>query len=96
MATKGQKFNKYSDEIRLEIMNKYLSGNFSSSILAKEYEIPIKTIKNWIYKYNHKNYDFKSKTYLRGRKKEEIIDYKERYEILKKYQAFLKAQRERK
>ena len=32
----------------------------------------------------------------RGRKKEEDIDYKERYEILKKYQAFLKAQRERK
>ena len=32
----------------------------------------------------------------RGRKKEEQIDYKERYEILKKYQAFLKAQRERK
>ena len=32
----------------------------------------------------------------KGRKKEENIDYKERYEILKKYQAFLKAQRERK
>ena len=31
-----------------------------------------------------------------GRKKEENIDYKERYEILKKYQAFLKAQREKK
>jgi hypothetical protein len=34
--------------------------------------------------------------YKRGRKKEENINYKERYEILKKYQAFLKAQRERK
>ena len=32
----------------------------------------------------------------RGRNKEENIDYKERYEILKKYQAFLKAQREKK
>ena len=31
-----------------------------------------------------------------GRRKDENIDYKERYEILKKYQAFLKAQRERK
>ena len=34
--------------------------------------------------------------HFRGRKKEEDIDYKERYEILKKYQAFLKAQREKK
>ena len=36
---------------------------------------------------------------LRGRPKEKNLtkeDYKERYEILKKYQAFLKAQRERK
>ena len=96
MASKGQKFNKYSDEFRIEVMNKYLSGNYSSSLLSKEYNIPIKTIKNWIYKYNHKNYDLKNKDYLRGRKKEENIDYKERYEILKKYQAFLKAQRERK
>ena len=32
----------------------------------------------------------------RGKTKEENIDYKERYEILKKYQAFLKAQREKK
>ena len=96
MASKGQKFNKYSDEFRIEVMNKYLSGNYSSSLLSKEYNIPIKTIKNWIYKYNHKNYDLKNKDYLRGRKKEENIDYKERYEILKKYQAFLKAQREKK
>ena len=34
--------------------------------------------------------------YLKGNRKEENIDYKERYEILKKYQAFLKAQREKK
>lgn len=46
MAKKGQKFNKYSDDIRIEIINKYLSGSFSSSMLSKEYNIPIKTIKN--------------------------------------------------
>lgn len=96
MASKGQKFNKYSDEQRINVMNEYLSGNYSSSMLSKKYNIPIKTIKTWIYKYNHKNYDLKSKSHLRGRRKEENIDYKERYEILKKYQAFLKAQRERK
>ncbi len=96
MASKGQKFNKYSDEQRIKIMSEYLSGKSSSSMLSKKYNIPVKTIKNWIYKYNHKNYDLTSKTYLCGRKKEENIDYKERYEILKKYQTFLKAQRERK
>ena len=96
MASKGQKYNKYTDEQRIKIMNEYLSGNYSSSMLSKKYNIPVKTIKNWIYKYNNKNYDLISKTHLRGRKKQENIDYKERYEILKKYQAFLKAQRERK
>ena len=96
MASKGQRFNHYSDELRLEVMNKYLKGDSSSTMLSKEYDIPIKTIKTWIYKYNHKNYDLKSKNNLKGRRKEENIDYKERYEILKKYQAFLKAQREKK
>ena len=96
MASKGQKFNKYSDEQRIKIMSEYLSGKSSSSTLSKKYNIPVKTIKNWIYKYNHKNYDLTSKAHLCGRKKEENIDYKERYEILKKYQTFLKAQRERK
>ena len=62
MATKGQKFNKYTEELKLEIVNKYL---------------------------NNRNYN-------KGRRKEDNIDYKERYEILKKYQPFLKAQREKK
>ena len=96
MAYKGQKFSKYSIELKKEIMNKYLNNDGTSHSLSKEYDIPIKTIKTWIYKYNHKNYDLKSKNNLKGRRKEKNIDYKERYEILKKYQAFLKAQRERK
>ena len=79
MTSKGQKFNSYSDELRIEVMNKYLSGNGSPLFLSKEYNIPLKTIKNWIYKYNNKNYDLKSKIYLRGNRKEENIDYKERY-----------------
>lgn len=29
MASKGQKFNKYSDEQRINVMNEYLSGNYS-------------------------------------------------------------------
>ena len=49
-----------------------------------------------IYRYNHPEI----KTYQKvGRPREKdlsIEDYKERYEILKKYQAFLKAQQEKK
>ena len=96
MAKKGQKYNKYSTEFKMKIVNEYLSGKEGGSIsLSKKYNISYRTIDNWIYTYKrqgHLNNMAKNK----GRKKEEIIDYKERYEILKKYQAFLKAQRERK
>ncbi len=94
MAKKGQKYNKYSYELKMEIINKYLNGDGGYASLSKEYNIPYKTIDMWIYQYKHLNHDMKN--HKKGRKKEENIDYKERYEILKKYQAFLKAQRERK
>ena len=54
------------------------------------------TIDNWIAKYKRQGNLDNDINHTRGRKKEENIDYKERYEILKKYQAFLKAQREKK
>ena len=44
MAKKGQKFNKYSKEIKQEIMNKYLNNEGTSHYLAKEYNIPLKTV----------------------------------------------------
>ena len=80
----------------MEIINKYLTGEGGYTSLSKEYKIPEKTVETWIYQYKHKNNDMTDKNCLKGRRKEENIDYKERYEILKKYQAFLKAQRERK
>lgn len=96
MAKKGQIFNKYSYELKMLVVNKYLCNQGGVTELSKEYNIPKKTIETWIYQYKHLNNDMKDKNYLKGRKKEEDIDYKERYEILKKYQAFLKARRERK
>ena len=96
MASKGQKFNKYSKELKEEIMNKYLNNQGTANYLSKEYHIPLRTVKTWVYKIN-KNIDITiDNQSKKGRKKEENIDYKERYEILKKYQTFLKAQRERK
>ena len=64
--------------------------------LEKEYNISLKTIFNWLKKYQNQGTVENDIYHKRGRPKEDNIDYKERYEILKKYQAFLKAQREKK
>lgn len=95
MASKGQKFNKYDVEFRIKVVREYLNGEGSAKYLAQKYNISNKTIETWIYKYRDTGtLETKSKP---GRpRKDDNVDYKERYEILKKYQTFLKAQRERK
>ena len=97
MSNYKKKHIKYSSDLKLEIMNKYRNGEGTINSLSKEYNIPINTMRNWQRKIV-KNIDISIDTRSKysGKRKEELIDYKERYEILKKYQAFLKAQRERK
>ena len=97
MSNCEKKHIKYSSDLKLEIMNKYKSGQGTINSLSKEYNIPMNTMRNWQRKIV-KNIDISIDTRSKysGKRKEENIDYKERYEILKKYQAFLKAQRERK
>lgn len=54
--------------------------------LSEEYQINIATIKTWVYQYKKGNQMDKP----RGRPKETgAIDYKQRYEILKEFSAFL-------
>ena len=97
MAEKGQKFKKYNDEFKNKILKEYLSGESGGSVsISKKYNISRYTIDTWIRKFKIQGNLENDINKNRGRKKEEDIDYKERYEILKKYQAFLKAQRERK
>jgi hypothetical protein len=97
MAFKGQKFNDYSDILNIKdaILEEYkLKRNIKE--LSQKYKIPEGTIKTWSRKINHPEL---AKLNKRGRPKERELtkeDYKERYEIIKKYQAFLKVQRERK
>ena len=96
MAKKGQKFVRFTDEERTEIVNKYLTGQYGYKLLAKEYEISWKTVESMVRKYRNTGTTVAEQ---KGRPKEKDLtkdDYKERYEILKKYQAFLKAQREKK
>ena len=90
MASKGQKLKKYTKEFKDMVLKEYHEG-YSDQYLANKYGITSrKTISTWEYNSKHPKFN------KCGRPKKEDIDYKERYEILKKYQAFLKAQHERK
>ena len=96
MAKKGQKFNKYTEEMIIEVLEELKLGK-SSLQISKERNIPAKTIRTWKRKMIlHPELNTGVK---RGRPKESDLtkeDWKEKYEILKKYLAFLKAQREKK
>ena len=87
----------YSIEFKQKVIEDYKSGKYGGSPnLSKHYGIKQKTLENWIKKdkiQGNQENDIERK---RGRPKEENIDYKERYEILKKFQEFIKAQREKK
>lgn len=96
MASKGQKFIRFTDEERTEIVGQYLSGQVSYKSIAKDRGISWKTVESMIRKYRNTGTTISKQ---KGRPKEKDLtkeDWKERYEILKKYQAFLKAQREKK
>ena len=97
MQNRTRKNNKYTKEFIDEVLSKYFKEGLSQYFLAKKYSISRKTISNWIIKSN-KGVDptIDTRKTNSGRKKESDIDYKEKYEILKKYQAFIKARREKK
>ena len=96
MALKGQKFIRFTAEERTEIVGQYLSGQGSYRSIAKERGISWKTVESMIRKYRNTGTTIAEQ---KGRPKEKNLtkeDWKQRYEILKKYQAFLKAQRKKK
>ena len=87
----------YSTEFKQRIIDEYKSGKSGGyKRVAQKYGLSDDTVYHWVVK-DRKQGNQENIPYKRvGRTKEENIDYKERYEILKKYQAFLKAQREKK
>ena len=91
MAKKGQKFRKYPNKLKLEVVFKAREGRGYKSIGREYPNIPPKTIQSWIRKANN-NIDVtidRRSSYSRQKTKNLTLeDYKERYEILKKYQAF--------
>ena len=100
MASKGQKFKKYTRELKELILKEYYEDYKTPLFLEEKYGVPRKTIGNWIFKTEHgKDVSIDHRTENSGRQKESNLtleDYKERYEILKKYQAFLRARQGKK
>ena len=97
MASVGQKFQKYSNDTKEMILNDIRKG-ISFPAISQKYNVPKGTIMTWSHKFRRPDL-YPNQGQKKGRPKEKDLtkeDYKERYEILKKYQAFLKAQRERK
>ena len=95
LAKKGQKQSPLASEFKEEIIQRYAKVERNPTRLSEEYGVSKKTIQNWIYKLEHTE-RFPGLGMKRGRPRDSETDWKERYEILKKYRAFLKAQRERK
>jgi transposase len=87
MARKGTKQNVYTDELIRQVITKRLEQGRSYNYLEKKYGIPRGTIKTWVHKYRQRGTVARQQ---RGRpKRDKGTDYKEKYEILKKYLEFL-------
>jgi len=88
MARKGQKFKKYSKELRLQIVHEKINEGKSYTFLADKYGMSWKTIETWVRIFRR---DGSLDVRQKGKPKQDnSLDYKEKYEILKKFQEFLK------
>lgn len=85
MASKGQKFKKYDLAFKLKVIKEKQEG-MSYTALERKHEIPWQTIAGWVRMLKS---DGALEIKPRGKGNQKDIDYKERYEILKKFQDFL-------
>ncbi len=85
MAKKGQRFKKYDLDFKLKVVKEKQAGA-SYQFLEKKYKIPWATIATWMRMIKD---DGGLEVKPRGQGNKKDIDYKERYEILKKFQDFL-------
>ncbi|WP_238600986.1 transposase, partial [Bacillus cereus] len=52
MVKKGDKFQTYSDELKIQVVKSYLNGEGSLSAIAKKYKLRSRTqLMNWVRKY---------------------------------------------
>jgi len=82
MAKKGQEFKSYTEEFRTTVIKENSKEGKSAGSLSRKYGIPKGTVDTWIYQSKHNGLKRKK----RGRhKRSDETNYKEKYEILKKF-----------
>ena len=79
---------KYDVETKEKIVQLILEERLSYRDVERKYKIPRNTAFNWVCKYRKEG----GLEALKPQHFRKDIDYKEQYEILKKFQAFLKKQ----
>ena len=90
MAKRGQKFMKYDNDFREKVVLDYLNSSLGYHKIAEKYFIESwKTVETWVGKCKAIGTTDNQKV------KNLEINYQKRYEILKKYLAFLKKEREK-
>jgi transposase-like protein len=88
MSRKGMIYKKIPLELRLEAIRERIEERKSYAYLGQKYGVSRKTIFTWMSIYKR---DGSLDISKKGRsRREENIDYKEKYEILKKFQDYLK------
>ena len=75
----------YTNEFKEKVLKDYKSGKYGGyENVAKKYGLSPGTVWHWIEKDYKQGNQINDIEHKRGRPKETNIDYKERYEILKK------------
>lgn len=97
MAKKGQKFKIRDEQLIMKIVKEKIKEGKSYSELEKKYKISRGTIMTWMKRYHDKGYVNRKKRGIKKNAKNMTIEeLRIEVDILKKFQAFLKQQQERK
>ena len=97
MAKKGQIFKKYSNETREKIVSEIFQRKHNMYSAGKKYGISPKTVETWLRKYKRQgNLEQLPKGKFKTSHLTELEKLRLENDILKKFQAFLKQQQERK
>ena len=92
MQKNNKYLEKYDIKTREKMVNLIINKEMSYREIEKIYKVPRNTVFRWVQNFKRTG----SVETVKISRKSKEINYKEQYEILKKYQAFLKEQHEKK